>query len=94
MRINIQTLFNVGAIAFLAGWASWRFADFPSGLIIQFVGLALMIPYWIQRSFRLFRIHQYPQEQKKNIVFTGILSVMILIFIILFIVVALINLYS
>ena len=91
MKLNLESIHNVGALTFLAGWAMWRFADFPSGMIIQFIGLVLMIPLWIYRTYRWCNIRKYPEEERKNIRFTGLLSALLLIFIILYFVGIFIN---
>ena len=86
MNKGIQSLFYIGALVFMAGWGSWRIAGFSYGFIIQLIGLVLMIPYWIQRSYKLFNLNKYPAEQKSNIIFTGVLSLFILLLIIYFII--------
>ena len=87
MKKFIRPLFYIGAIAFLIGWALWRFADTPAGSIVQYVGLVLMIPYWIGQFFNLFRIGKYPDDQKKTVAIIGIMSLIALVLAVLFIII-------
>ena len=87
MKKSIRPLFYIGAIAFIIGWALWRFADIPAGSIVQYVGLVLMIPYWLGQFFKLFQIGKYPDDQKKTIAIVGIMSLIALILAVLFIII-------
>ncbi|MBR5655151.1 MAG: hypothetical protein IKW98_00485 [Prevotella sp.] len=87
MKKSIRPLFYIGAIAFIIGWALWRFADISAGAIVQYVGLVLMIPYWLGQFFKLFSIGKYPADQKKTVAIIGIMSLIALILAILFIII-------